>query len=327
MDSILIRIIEFSVALLLFFAPALSLASKGFAKSYISVMLVVLCCVLSFRGAEYNSDTFHYFNWFDYARGMTLIESFVIKLEPVHFLLINVSPNFTVWILLENFLILSMVIYLLRRQSIGYVMVMIGFTLPLLSSSFRYVLGLLLVIFIYERFKGWKFINIISVFSGLAHTSMFVGTYIIRIPFWMKFLIPIGVYALFYFVINYMDRFEVNASDSDGVIVGVRGALVFVALYLYYGVRFRGAKNSIAFGLDYLVLIVAFFISANLFFPMANRWINLACLLFMSDLDLMCIRYGADSKGVLFFSILYLFMIAPFLIYNFNIIYFLAEAG
>lgn len=327
MDIIFIRTIEFGIAFLLIFAPALSLASKGFAKAYISVLLVVLCYVLSFRDAEYNSDTLNYINWFDSTRGMTLIESFVIKLEPVHFLLINVSPNFTVWLLLENFLILSIVIYILRRQSIGYVMVMIGFTLPLLSSSFRYVLGLLFVIFIYERFKGRKFVNFISAFSGFVHTSMFVGTYIIRIPLWLKVLIPIVVYALLYFVINYMDRFEVETGDSDVAIVGVRGLLVFVALYLYYWARFLGSKNSIVIGRDYLVLMVAFFISANLFFPMANRWINLVCMLFMSDLDHKCRKYGADSRGVLFFSVLYPFMIAPFLIYNFNIIYFLAEAG
>jgi hypothetical protein len=72
------------------------------------------------------------------------------KLEPSHFLLAKIAYSFNGWLLLESLLMILLLIQLLKNKSLLIVALVLWVALPLMSSSFRFALGLTLTLCAYD---------------------------------------------------------------------------------------------------------------------------------------------------------------------------------
>ena len=75
---------------------------------------------------------------------------FLMKLEPLHFLLANMASSFNDWLLFEMLIMFLFLAQLLKKKSMVMVALVLGATMPLISSSFRFALGLTVTSFLYD---------------------------------------------------------------------------------------------------------------------------------------------------------------------------------
>lgn len=313
-----IRIVEFLAPLFVGFSFLFSMYSKNLARYLFYISFFTFLFFISFRSELYNTDTGNYYAWFDFSKSHTLAEIFIAKLEPIHILFVKISSNIYLWFLIESLSIFVLYFLVSKNLSVGNSLIVLGIAIPLVSSSFRYVLGLLLVGFFFQLNKLYKTSNLYSIFAGFGHSSMFLGSYMYKLNWFFALFIPFFIYLLNYFVINYMDRF--NDEIFEGY-VGFRAIIVFVLIYLYYLVRvgYRGffRENSLVYPFIFLIL----FVSSNLIFPMANRWLYMLIILFVIDCNQNYFRQSSDVIGLIFSIIVYSFLVSPFIFYNAGVLF------
>lgn len=237
---------------------------------------------VSHRAEDYNSDTSNYVGYFSNIAEYSVVEMFLIKLEPFHFLLANVASSFTGWQILESLSIFLLLVQLLKDKSLIVVALVLGASLPLMSSSFRFAVGLILCLCFYDLFlRKNKLFWLLAPIGAMGHISMMVAPFLIRLSK-ISLVVPI----MFLFAVSifpqFADRFF--GSGSIGVLsgwVGVKTLSVFFLLYffLHENISKLNAECN-RFSREYVIIMIALFIGANSYFEMANRWMIFVLLVF-----------------------------------------------
>lgn len=293
------------------------LRGKGL-KFALNISFAVFLIICSFRSEEYNSDTQNYFVWFDFVKQSSFMESFVAKMEPLHIIYINFSNDVLGWFLLENISILVISALISRRISAGLYSILISFELTLITSSFRYVLGVLFLVLIDVYFSRLKYLKLFSIFSGFVHSSAYVGLFFKKINYFIILVTPMAIYSLYIFLITYMDRIDVDAE------MGLSGFKVLIVFFIIFVLSHSTIIRARWIQMDlnrYFVLMIFLFIVANTFFSMANRWMYICLFIFLLSLESNHPNFFRHTIGRIGYVISSLLIIAPMLAYNYSIIF------
>lgn len=304
--------IESSFCLSIFILILFSLIF-GRRRSKILIYIVVFAWLIfiSQRSVDYNSDTTNYYAYFSNMAGVGIVDMFLMKLEPLHFLLANMASSFNDWLLLESLLMFLLLVKLLKNKSMVMVALVLGATLPLMSSSFRFALGLTFSLWFYD-YLSRKSVGywLLAPIGALGHISMGVAPFLIRLSK-LSLLLPI----VFLFAVSMFPELGDRVIGTGGIgtlsgWVGVKTLGVFFLLYLFYlkyTVNFP-TKHTGWFH-EYAILMIILFFAANLIFGMANRWMIFVLLIFAIRASQLPLAYRNNSyKNVIpsafFFSIL-----------------------
>src|SRR5262249_49170071 len=132
--------------LLLVFASG-HMLKKRISKAAVLALVAVQILVVTFRPAEYNSDTWNYSAYIDALSETRGVEFLLLtKLEPLHLLLAAIARDFRVWLILDACVALGLMFLIVRRvERIETLAIVIGTSLPLMSSSIRFAISLMAV--------------------------------------------------------------------------------------------------------------------------------------------------------------------------------------
>lgn len=280
-------------------------------KKLIYFVVFAWLTFISQRSINYNSDTANYYEYFSNMAGVGIWEMFLMKLEPLHFLLANMASSFNDWLLLESLLMFLLLVKLLKNKSMVMVALILGVNLPLMSSSFRFAIGLSFTLWLYDYLSRKKVgYWLLAPIGALGHISMGVAPFLIRLSK-LSLLLPM----LFLFSVLMFPELKdrVIGTGHIGAIsgwVGIKTLGVFFMLYLFYlkyTVNFRAIHAGWVHSYAFLMLIL--FIFSNLAFGMANRWMIFVLLIFAIRASSLPLAHPNSSyKNVIasafFFSIL-----------------------
>jgi hypothetical protein len=287
------------------------IVKKRLVRVTVFVLSAAQIILVSLRPAEYNSDTRAYSGYLHVladAKGTELL--FLTKFEPLHLLLAVVAENLRVWLLLEALIGMWLVWELIRRTERPETLaVVLGTTLPLMSSSVRFAISLLAISWVLLVFHGnrSKFIAL-SAIGGMTHVSMAVSGLIERRRWVLTWLLLGAFFAVAYAVSSILLRAGVSENARP---TGTRTFVCLLSLLIYlravlpsYRPRFRS---------DVLSALGIFALSA-LFFPLVNRWLVLLLIVVAVQSDEGLDRARVPRRiGSLFAFFLYCMLLVPFL--------------
>lgn len=268
-----------SISILIFAAPLLG---QMLTKILVLNVVVIWLFLVSHRAEGYNTDTSNYVEYFSNVAEYGVVEMFLIKLEPLHFLLANVAASFTEWQILESLSIFLLLVQLLKDKSLIVVALVLGASLPLMSSSFRFAVGLILCLCFYDLFlRRNKLFWLLAPIGAMGHISMVVAPFLIRLSK-ISLIVPIMFLLVVSIFPQLADRFF--GTGSIGALsgwVGVKTLSVFFLLYFFlYANICKSRAKCRRFSYEYVILMVALFVAANSYFEMANRWMIFVLLVF-----------------------------------------------
>lgn len=245
-------------------------------------MISVYLLAISMRSDLYNTDTANYHIYFEAVRSQSIIESLLTKIEPVHYVIINISNSFAEWIVIEYLIYLIVLALLMRNKSITTVALIVGCTLPLMSSSFRFAIGLVFCAYTYSIFIKYKNMSILSgLVGGLFHVSLFAAPLITRFSLSLIIFVLIAVGLLSYSP-WFIERTSATGDIGLLSLVGVKTIIVAFVQFIYY--RICCDKNLFSDWIlemySYVVGMVVLFVFANMYLQVANRWMILSMVLF-----------------------------------------------
>lgn len=290
--------IESSFALSIFIFFILSpFFGQRISKILIFISVFAWMIFVSQRPINYNTDTTNYFVYFSNIAGVGILEMFLMKLEPLHILLASIASSFNDWLLLELLIMFLFLAQLLKKKSMVMVAVILGATLPLMSSSFRFALGLTFTLFFYDYFSRKRIgYWMLAPIGGLGHISMIAAPLLIRLSK-LSLLLPIA----FLFAISIFPELQDRVIGTGGIgalsaWVGLKTLCVFFLLYLFYlkYSKYTLAKHTRWFR-EYAILMIFLFFTANLIFEMANRWMIFVLLIFVIRASQLPMTYGNYS--------------------------------
>lgn len=257
---------------------------------YISILITIFIyqVIISSRTVEYNSDTANYFQYFNGIGLYSVIEAMVIKIEPFHYYLMVLSPTFSKWLLLESLIYFLLLVLLLKNKSLVTSGLIMGATLPLMSSSLRFSIGLMICSLIYSALIKTKYASFLSgVIGGGAHISMLAAPLVVK-----STKIQILFIITFTIFLNISPWFIARLS-SDGEIgtisgfVGLKTLAASVIFYLHAKLNYRNVitKEGSFELFSHIASTFILCIFASFVFQMANRWMILSLLLFAIKFD------------------------------------------
>ena len=154
-----------------FLAIFINYFNKKLGRYILNVLTLFFLIIISFRLPNYNLDAYYYSlmfeNW-----NFGLLQSWLIKLEPIHFILRNLSPTLTIWFLTEGILFFLAFIYFTKRVDFSASIFMSSITVTLASSSFRFSLSLVLIGCIFLKTRSYTITAFLVASSHL--TSLFI---------------------------------------------------------------------------------------------------------------------------------------------------------
>ncbi len=293
-----------SIFTLILFSGITSQRSSKFLIFFFSFVWLIF---ISQRPVAYNTDTTNYYVYFSNMEGIGIFEMFLMKLEPLHLLLANLAFSFNGWLLLESIIIFLLLVQLLKNKSMVIVGLVLGVALPLISSAFRFALGLILALYFYDNFtrkkKGYWLLGPIG---ALGHISMGAAPLLIGLSR-LSLVLPIT----FIFAVSLFPELRDRVMGTAGIgslsgWVGVKTLGVFLLLYLYYIRKNLNTPSKYTNWFhEYAILMVVLFFSSNLLFEMVNRWMLFVLLIFAMRASEVTLSYenysGKNAMAAAFF--------------------------
>ena len=154
-----------------FFAIFINYFDKRLGRYTLNLFTLFFLAIISLRLADYNLDVYYYSQMFD-KWNFGLLQSWLIKLEPIHFILRNLSPSLTIWFLAEGLLFFLSFVFFTKRVDFSSSIFMSSITVTLASSSFRFSLCLVLIGCFFLKTRSYTITAILAASSHL--TSLFI---------------------------------------------------------------------------------------------------------------------------------------------------------
>lgn len=273
-------ILETSLSILISFSlVALATKLKG-SQFFTGILVLIYVFFISTRNIDYNSDTLMYY-CAHFKNNLTIFESFVKRLEPTHWFIANSVADFNHWLAVSGFIYTLLIVFLLFKANFYFFSLILGISLPIMSSSFR--LGLSYAVFGVLTYVFRKKIKTF-IFPVIATTSLFHSMYVFL--FLCLNLLTIGLLPIAITVLAKMDnriyeRIGFIAPLTDGKLQGLK--LFFFSLCIS-GINFLEFRKkstklsnffSLAFGLT-IILIVSNTLSSlfiRIIPPIAIYWL------------------------------------------------------
>jgi hypothetical protein len=295
------------------------LLSRRLVMTVLWSIVISYLSVLPLRPVEYNSDTERYWSYFLVARQTDdLVQLVLSKLEPVHLVTSLIAPTFELWLLLESFLYASLLFALSRRiKSPEGLAILIGVTLPLMSSSFRFAVGLLLccTVFAYMRGRKHRWLPI-SIGGGMGHAVLIVAPLVVR----RSAVALIAIVLVFFIAIQLIPELGARATLEEEEPPGVAGIRTFLAIVIVMAYHKLATQNAdrAALGLEFsrlrsLLFGVCLMLLVNLQLYLLNRWLVLLLALLAIELFQRdeLIRVSKAGRAI-FSGLLFMFLVLPF---------------
>lgn len=308
--------VEFIVPALLVLVFATGhILKKVIVKRMIFVLAAAQVLVVSLRPAEYNSDTWNYSGYLDAladAHGMEFL--LLTKFEPLHLLLAAVARDFRFWLMLEALVALGLLWGIIRRtERLETLAIVIGTTLPLMSSSVRFAISLLFVSYVLLVFRQRRFgrFTALSLMGGSTHAANAIAGVLQKRRWILTWAMLAAFFVVAYAVASILERAGVS-EDTDARPTGIRSFACLLGLMLYLR-AFVPSYRRYRFRSDLLSGLGIFFLSA-LFFPVINRWLILLLVIIASESDAVLDDARVPRRvGHLAASIVYAALLVPFL--------------
>ena len=266
------------------------------------------------RPAEYNSDTWNYSGYVEAlssAAGFDILQ--LTKFEPFHLLLAVVASDFRLWLLLEAMTAIFLLrILIWRTRRLETLAVVIGCSLPLMSSSLRFAIGLLavacaLLVWPHDRWRLW----VLTAVGAVTHASLAVAGILQR----RQWVMAAGLLLLFFAAtlvdVSILERAGVT-EDTEIRPTGIRTFACLLALMAYLRWRLPSYRKG-SFSSD-LISALGVLVLSLMFFPVVNRWLILMLIIVAVDSDAALAatrtprRFGSRAAVLLYATLLVPFL-------------------
>ena len=296
---------EISLTLLIFatFASRAFLPTSAI-KSILIIEVLVYSIIVAARPFDYNSDTKNYFGYRQLFIDLEYSELILAtKFEPLHLALINLSPNFQWWLILESAIYFSLFIVVCQTvKRLETIAIILGCSLPLLSSSVRFAVAVMCVAAALQRLRGvrWK-LGMLTIIGGASHVIMLATGLFER----RKLIIIIFVAIVLFFIVPNSESLVERSglADDNTGFHGLRtaGTLLLFSAYLTH--LFPKYKK------DYLwidiVSTLILLVVASAYLPTVNRLMIVLLIVMTESLETLSPRSQKLSKHQCLFSTLF----------------------
>jgi hypothetical protein len=305
--------VEFAVPALI--AAVLAIGhtlKKRIIKSMIFALAVTHIVLVSFRPDGYNSDTWNYSGYLEAltdAQGMEFL--LLTKFEPLHLALAAVAQDFRLWLVLEGLVAIGLLAAIIRRaQRLETIAIVVGLSLPLMSSSVRFAISLMAAAYVLLVFRQSraKFVALTAA-GGFTHISLFITGVLEKRKWWLTWGLLTAFFFVAYVISSILERAGVGDEAKP---TGMRtfACLLCLLMYLRWVLpeyRRVGFTSDILSGF-------AIFLMSFLFFPVVNRWIILLLLIVAVEADAPLDRAHIPRRlGRLVALLIYGALVVPFL--------------
>lgn len=250
-------------------------------KYSLNTIVFIYLSIVAMRQTSYNTDTYNYSRYVELIKNQALIESISnLKIEPLHLALIKISENINIWLILEGsvFVLLYFVFSKISKK-IESNAIILGLTLPLVSSSIRFSVGLMAIAVAILYVKKYRLIYF-TIIGAATHGVLSVSFFFLNRKIVPIVLIMLFVIMSIYFFDNLSERAGIDYTQRTS---GAKTAIVAmcISIYIYVYSQSCRVKNLLTdlFLISFLFLISSF-ISNSL-----NRFIILYLLMMISSIE------------------------------------------
>jgi hypothetical protein len=292
-------------------AVFLSIFNTKLAKIVLLLLVAGFLVVISFRTPDYNLDVFYYSRMFN-SWPLGLFESWIVKLEPLHFYLRLISPTFNFWLAIESCVFFTLYFMFSLRSNFPALLFLGSVSLPLMSSSFRFAIAIVLVSYIMLRVKNYL---LAAVLGGTSHLVAF-AVYVKKSPVLFLFFIPFVLVT-----VSYLPAAIIERMPGFGVLhwapSGIRSGLAYIYIIYFYKFFYKSGGTRSEVFLVILLVLIASTVSALL-----NRVLIISLACFIATQPTHLIRFSFDRRLAHMLSMLLYwiaFVVAPGLMLFWNI--------
>lgn len=263
-------------------------------KGLLLISVSALIIIGSLRPDNYNSDTINYAS---YVTSLSVEKRsaiyFITKLEPFHIFLIDLTRDFSKWLIVEGAIALIVLFLFYRRvnRSEPFILVCAFFT-TLFTSSMRFSIALIVfAVLLTWRSRSSLYLAAMSAIAGCFHGVMLVtGPFASRLK-WIPLVFPGAIFILAMLSTETRNRIASDLSDVKSIGLKSFAAFLMVSAYSWYKSKEYRAERA---AWDFFGFTAIFLVTA-LFFPGLNRIIIIGAILIAMELDRHRVTLRSDS--------------------------------
>lgn len=183
--------LEFYFYVFIYFNLFTFILNRLLAKFIFFIIVSCFYIVFSLRSPKYNLDNYYYNQMFD-NYDLSVLLSWLVKLEPLHYFLRGISSSFNAWLFFEAIIFILCAYSLLRRVGFVNSILVHSFSLPLYTSSFRFSLAILIISVFSTFFRRDIIIAFFGSLSHLISLSLIIRKYplLLGASVFLTFLFP-----------------------------------------------------------------------------------------------------------------------------------------
>lgn len=300
---------KFSLELIFFCVLYLGLFTfiihRAVAKWFFVTTVSCFYILFSFRSSLYNLDNYYYNIIFD-SYEVSVWQSWLIKLEPLHYLLRKSASSFNTWLLYESFLFIILTIILMKRAGFIVTVLISSFSLPLYTSSFRFSLAAIIIAVAITFLKNRFMIAAIGSSSHLV--SLFVP--LKRYPFVLLVVVLSLIFFRAYLPSEILARMP-SYSQLEFKLDGIKTLLHVIAILTI--IKILNVNNYLYVRREVFIILILFSLT-TLLSDLFNRALIISSILLVAESNLKSVERNklARINAVLLLQFLWLvFVISP----------------